>query len=307
MLLVVILILGGLAGCAKPAPPPAPVPAQRAEFEVTPITITPNEVATGESLTVSAKVTNVGGADGVYTAKLTINGTEVATKDIAVASGATETVSFTLTEETPGNYMVALNNLTGSFEVLKLPSAQEIVGSVITALDDRKSYEFEMDMSLDGAGKFGGEPVETAMTLAASGALDPENRQMRFDMTVSAAPWGEDERAMAVEMYLVDNMVYMMQDVPETDPMWITEEIPETYFEQAIEQLSEQANTLTELHTELLQAAQVSIIGSEKVKGVDCYVLQLTPDVQQLWQSVAEQIALTGGVLTGGGINDAFL
>jgi len=30
---------------------------------------------------------NVGGADGVYTATLTVNGTEVATKDIAVAAG----------------------------------------------------------------------------------------------------------------------------------------------------------------------------------------------------------------------------
>ncbi len=41
-----------------------------------------------------------------------------------------------------------------------------------------------------------------------------------------------------------------------------------------------------ENYKELLETAQVKVIGSEKVKGVDCYVLQLTPDMVQLWQIV---------------------
>jgi len=47
----------------------------------------PSQVVPGETFTVSAEIMNVGGADGVYTATLTVNGTEVATKDIAVAAG----------------------------------------------------------------------------------------------------------------------------------------------------------------------------------------------------------------------------
>ena len=49
----------------------------------------------------------------------------------------------------------------------------------------------------------------------------------------------------------------------------------------------------TEAQIELLKTAQVKVIGSEKVKGVDCYILQLTPDVEQLWQLASQQPLLT--------------
>ena len=46
------------------------------------------------------------------------------------------------------------------------------------------------------------------------------------------------------------------------------------------------------------EIAQVKVIGSEKVRGVDCYILQLTPDMGQLWQLAMQQSGVTGeGVL----------
>jgi len=33
----------------------------------------------------------------------------------------------------------------------------------------------------------------------------------------------------------------------------------------------------------------VEVIGSEKVKGVDCYVLQVIPEIQRLWQTVGAE------------------
>ena len=62
-------------------------------------------------------------------------------------------------------------------------------------------------------------------------------------------------------------------------------EMPERSWEQMRQ---------VESQVELLEAAQVEVIGSERVRGIDCYVLQLTPDMEQLWQLAMQQAAVTG-------------
>ena len=75
--------MAGLGGCAS------------AEFEVSPITITPSQVVAGESFTLSTESINVGGAEGTYAATLTVDGVMTGTKEVSVRAGATETVPFT--------------------------------------------------------------------------------------------------------------------------------------------------------------------------------------------------------------------
>jgi len=69
--------------------------------------------------------------------------------------------------------------------------------------------------------------------------------------------------------------------------MWTKEELPAQAWE-IIKGLSGLEN-----YKELLKTAQVEVIGSEEVKGVDCYVLKLTPEIAQLLQT-------TGGGFAGG-------
>jgi len=118
-----------------------------------------------------------------------------------------------------------------------------------------------------------------------SGALDPGNEQMMMDITVNMAVPEEDEIEMEMEMYLIGDMMYMMMDVPEMGPMWMKSEMPEGTWEEMSQ---------VESQIELLEVAQVKVIGSEKVRGVDCYVLELTPDAEQLWQLVRQQTGVTG-------------
>ena len=168
----------------------------------------------------------------------------------------------------------------------KEPSAQEIVNGVIESLDDIRTYQFDMDMTLDIAGEAEGEVFEGTMVIDSSGASDFENRQMRMDVTINVAVPGEDEIEMAMAMYLIGDMMYTMMEIPEMGPMWIKSEMPEGYWEEMSQ---------VEPQIELLEAAQVEVIGSERVGGIDCYVLQLTPDLEQLWQIVMQQAEVTGG------------
>lgn len=178
----------------------------------------------------------------------------------------------------------------GAEEEAGLPSAQEIIDGVIEAQDDMRSYEFEMDMAMDASGEAEGETFEMTMVIVSSGALDLDNRQMRMNSAMNVALPGEDEMEMAIEAYLIDNMGYSLIDVPGTDPVWEKEEVSEADWEEVIEVLS-----LARPQVELLESAEVEVIGSEKVQGVDCYVLRVTPDMAQLWETVMQQATLGFG------------
>jgi hypothetical protein len=104
---VILLFLLPAVGCAK------------AKFEVSALNVAPSDVVSGETATVSADVENTGGADGVYLATLTIDAVEIETKEISLAPGARETITFVVAEESPGTYQVAIGELTGSLRVLR--------------------------------------------------------------------------------------------------------------------------------------------------------------------------------------------
>lgn len=170
-------------------------------------------------------------------------------------------------------------------EEAELPSAQEIVDGVIESLGDIRTGQFDIDMTMDMAGGAEGEAFEATMAMDSSGVLDFENRQMRMDMTMSMAMPGEPQIEVGMEIYLISDMMYMFMEVPEREPMWAKLEVPEGSWEQMNQ---------VEPQVELLEAAQVKVIGTERVRGVDCYVLQITPDVEQVWQMLVQQAKVTG-------------
>jgi hypothetical protein len=85
---------------------------------------------------------------------------------------------------------------------------------------------------------------------------------------------------MAVEMYVIDDVMYAMTDDPSTGEAWVKGEVPPELWGQ-MNQIEPQM--------EMLELVQVDLAGSETVKGNDCYVLELKPDMQQLWQLFNEQ------------------
>lgn len=186
--------------------------------------------------------------------------------------------------------LVMVLPFTACGEGTELPLAQDIVDGATQALDDIRAYEFEMDTTLDMAGEAEGEVFEMTMGIVSSGALDLDNKQIRLNMAINMALPEEDEMEMAIEAYLIDNMGYAMMDAPGTDPVWEKEEISEADWEEVIKVLS-----LAGPQVELLETAEVEVIGSEKIKGVDCYVLRVTLDMAQLWETVMQQATLGFG------------
>jgi hypothetical protein len=120
-LCVLVLIVVGsmvLTACGNKA---APTNTGTAEFQLDALTISPAEALSGQTINISTTVRNIGSRDGTYTAELTINGHVVDTKDVTVASGDSEVVTFSTSKNEPGTYDVALGDRRGSFTISHPP------------------------------------------------------------------------------------------------------------------------------------------------------------------------------------------
>lgn len=108
---------------AKAAPPPG------AEFEVSDLIISPEEVNPGQPVAISCTVTNIGSQAGSYTVFL--GGDFMAQQTITLAPGESKTVAFTVTPMVAKTYSVSVDGLYGSFVATTMPVADIRVSNLV--------------------------------------------------------------------------------------------------------------------------------------------------------------------------------
>jgi hypothetical protein len=98
-----------------------------AAIEVTGLTITPQEVASGEPVNISVAVTNTGESSESYTIYVMINGVRELRKTLSLGPGESQQADFTVVKSEAGNYSVSVGGLSGSFTVTSssIPTAPE--------------------------------------------------------------------------------------------------------------------------------------------------------------------------------------
>ncbi len=132
-----------LAKLAPPAPPPVPAPPPTlpaAHFVASGLTIEPSVrgiwepitfvTRTGESVTITANVANDGGQEGTYIVELKINGETVDSKEVTLAAGQSQQVSFALPGMDYGRYEVEVAGLSGEFTASRIINWWLIIGII---------------------------------------------------------------------------------------------------------------------------------------------------------------------------------
>ncbi|NTV79259.1 MAG: S-layer protein, partial [Clostridiales bacterium] len=103
-----------------------------AKFTFTNLQILPLEVKAGDEATVSVDVANTGTAPGNYTVELKINGTIEGSQVVTLNNGNSTTLKFVHVEEEPGTYNFSVQDLKGSYVVVKKSSAiWYVLGGII--------------------------------------------------------------------------------------------------------------------------------------------------------------------------------
>ena len=98
-----------------------------ATFETNALSISPNEINTGDTATIQATVTNSGDVSGTYTAVLKIDGNIASTKDLALTAGEAQNVVFSVSENTAGTYSVDVDGQTGTLTVKAASSSKSFL------------------------------------------------------------------------------------------------------------------------------------------------------------------------------------
>jgi len=92
------------------------------------LSVTPSKIETGDTVTISVRVANRGGQEGTYLVQLKIDGVVVETRRVTLAASASETITFTTSQDMGGIYTVDIDNLSASFTVEKPEIEEEVVG-----------------------------------------------------------------------------------------------------------------------------------------------------------------------------------
>jgi len=107
IIILTMIFMVVISGCAKSL------------FKISNLIVSAIEVESGKSATISIDVNNIGETEGTYPVILKINGVQVDEQDITVGPGATRQVIFTVLKENTGSYVVDVNGLTATMQVIK--------------------------------------------------------------------------------------------------------------------------------------------------------------------------------------------
>ena len=121
-----------------------------AEFTVVSFDIYPNPVKVEGVTAITIDIENTGEVKGSYNASLTVDGAVHETSEVTLAGGATETVTFSLSKDLPGNYNIQFGGQEAILEVIepeRLPTGIILADESFNGIHNLKTHnETSSDM-----------------------------------------------------------------------------------------------------------------------------------------------------------------
>lgn len=121
-----------------PEDDPDPEPA----LSVTDVSVNETELSAGDTVAVNATVENTGDAAGTLTADLEIDGTAVANASVDVEPGETETVEFTYTFDTAGDFVVSIDGVEAEAITVEAEADDEDDDPFLDEPEDQPGFGF---------------------------------------------------------------------------------------------------------------------------------------------------------------------
>jgi hypothetical protein len=154
-------------------------------------------------------------------------------------------------------------------------SAEKIVSSTISNSAELTTVKFEMSMSMVMEITGGSDPGKAKMLGNGAGSMDSVNMEMQISMNGNTTfPGSEGDLYFKEDVYFTGGWFYMRLSVPGEEDQWTKGKLPDYAWtsENPLEQQVEFLRT----------ANEVTKLGTENVDGVDCYIIQVTPDIDTL-------------------------
>ena len=190
-----------------------------------------------------------------------------------------------------GILIIALLPFTACEE---LPAGDELMSRVYEAMAEVDSYKEDLDVTMrfyvEGGDYTADMPL--AMDIIADSHIiyDVVNEEMEMTMEYDISSDDEDiTMKMEMAIYLVGDMLYAMMDVPFAPGEWTKSPVPDGYWEEM---------DYLEIQMNLFEASGIEVLGKERKENVECYVVQMKPDISQLFELIMGQTTVPLGQLS---------
>jgi hypothetical protein len=164
----------------------------------------------------------------------------------------------------------------------KVVTAEDILNNAVSAMGKVTTYKLDYDLStnMEVTGK---NAMKMNMNGGGPGVMDITNQKMQMsmdmNMTVPGIGTSEMNVKMSMEIYLFEGWVYTKMTIPGTEVQWIKTKNPDNITQDQVAQMT----------TLMKSSMKTTLTGTETINGINCYVLEVTPDMGQLWQWLMSQ------------------
>ena len=158
-------------------------------------------------------------------------------------------------------------------------SAAQIKANALQSTASINSYNFVMTGEMGTT--IGGESMTASFN--ANGAVDLDNQKLKMEMSSSMT--GQPTTA-EMAFYIIDNILYSKTEVMGQE-QWIKTNITNLNATwNSYDQM--------EMQRQLLEVSDVQKLNDEVVDGVNCYVLQIDPDIEKYFEIMMNQLESSG-------------
>lgn len=161
-------------------------------------------------------------------------------------------------------------------------NADEVVQKALAAQVEASSCRIVVTLDASVQGTQNGSPLDAKLTGNIDCLLDQANKKMKAQAEADINVTGQQPINADADIYVVDNYTYMQTSMMGMQQGWTKQALPENFW---------QSLATDNFQTALLNSVEAEYVKEDKINGVTCYVLDLTPDVSQLQQMLQGMFA----------------
>jgi hypothetical protein len=158
-------------------------------------------------------------------------------------------------------------------------SADKVVQDALAAQAGVTASHVEITVAATAQGTMNGSSLDAALDATVNGDIDWANKKMKANIDANV-DYNGLKIPVSAEMYVVDNYTYTKINMVMMTDNWSKSVLPVDFW---------QTLDNTQFINGILQSTEVEQLKEEKVGSVNCYVLQLTPDIAAIQQMLSQQ------------------
>ena len=182
-----------------------------------------------------------------------------------------------------GLIIISTGCIDSEKKTLSESDMENIKEKILESQNKIETYKMsmEMEMTMESGG------MDMSVDSSAEGEVDNRNHKMQMSMGMNMPMLGETN----MEMYFIEDTMYMgMEMMGRTE--WVKTELGETEKENIWNQQS-----YIEKEMGMIKNSKVELSGDEKVRGVDSWVIKITPDKNSLEEYVMSEMSQSSSEL----------